>query len=88
MSHDAVLQLRRAAHVRSQPFGLLSVRLPASAREAAHLSVEATAAANHGAECPREVSGGGASEGGASESGASESGASEGGASVTRWRCE
>lgn len=60
VSHDALLQLWRAAHVRSQPVGLLPVWLPASAGEAAQLSVEDSAAANHGAECPGEVSEGGA----------------------------
>lgn len=58
--HDALLQLRRAPHVWPQPVGLLPVWLPASPREASHLSLEESAAANYGGECSGEVSGGGA----------------------------
>lgn len=58
MSHDAVLQLRRAAHVRSKPSHLLSVRLPTPAREACLLPLEDCTSANHRAECQGKVSGG------------------------------
>lgn len=59
LPHDALLQLRRAPHLRPGPQDLLPVRLQTPARRAHQLPLEGAPPSHHGGQCGGEVLGSG-----------------------------